>query len=42
MENCIMLDKSTEADGYGGYRTVWSNGVQFKAAIVFRLTSSSK
>ena len=35
MDNCIMLDKRTESDGYGGYRTVWSNGVRFKAAIVF-------
>lgn len=35
MENCIMLDKSTISDGYGGYDTVWSEGAPFEAAIVF-------
>ena len=34
MEMCIMLDKSTQADGYGGYKTVWTNGAEFMAAIV--------
>lgn len=34
METCIMLDKSTVADGYGGYVTVWSDGAEFKCAIV--------
>lgn len=32
MEPCIMLDKSTVADGYGGFTFVWSNGVEFQAA----------
>ena len=35
MENCIMLNKSVVDDGYGGYDTVWSDGVEFQAAIVF-------
>lgn len=34
METCIMLDKSTVADGYGGYITNWNEGAEFKAAIV--------
>lgn len=34
MVTCVILDKHTEADGYGGYRTVWSDGAEFKAAIV--------
>lgn len=34
MENCIMLDKRTEADGYGGYITTWVEGAEFQAAIV--------
>ena len=35
MENCIMMDKSTTSDGYGGYDVVWSEGAEFEAAIVF-------
>ena len=34
MENCIMLDKTTVADGYGGYQAQWSDGAEFTAAIV--------
>lgn len=34
MENCIMLDKTTVADGYGGFTTTWTDGAEFKAAIV--------
>ncbi len=35
METCVMLDKKTVPDGYGGYRTTWTTGATFKAAIVF-------
>ena len=34
MENCIMLDKRTTADGYGGYITSWVEGAEFQVAIV--------
>ena len=34
MENCIMLDKQTVADGYGGYVTRYVDGAEFSAAIV--------
>ena len=34
MENCVMLNKQTTADGYGGYITTWTDGAEFKAAIV--------
>lgn len=34
MENCIMLDKRTTADGYGGYITSWVEGAGFPAAVV--------
>lgn len=34
MENCMMLDKTTVADGYGGFTTTWTDGAEFKAAIV--------
>ena len=35
MEDCVMLNKQTEADGYGGYISTWTDGAQFAAAIVF-------
>lgn len=35
MESCILLDKVTTADGYGGYRTEYRDGAVFSAAIVF-------
>ena len=35
MESCVMLNKSTVADGYGGYRIEWTDGAEFDAAIVF-------
>ena len=34
MTECVMLDKRTRADGYGGYITEWVDGVPFSAAIV--------
>lgn len=34
MEDCVMLDKKTVADGYGGYTTEYIEGAEFKAAIV--------
>lgn len=35
MEKCQVMDKRTEADGYGGIRTTWVAGATFDAAIVF-------
>jgi len=34
MENCTILNKTIENDGYGGYITSWKKGATFKAAIV--------
>lgn len=34
MESCTMLDKTTTADGYGGYITTYTDGAPFNAAIV--------
>lgn len=33
-EPCVMLDKVTAADGYGGYTTIWREGAEFNAVIV--------
>lgn len=34
MSNCVMLDRTTQADGYGGIITTWADGAAFDAAIV--------
>ena len=34
MENCVMLDKTTTPDGYGGTIDVYVPGAEFQAAIV--------
>lgn len=35
MEDCVILDKLTESDGYGGFIEVYVEGAPFQAAIVF-------
>ena len=35
MENCVILNKQTTQDTYGGYITTWADGAEFKAAITF-------
>lgn len=34
-EPCVMIDKTTRADGYGGYVTEYVGGAEFECAIVF-------
>lgn len=34
MTTCVLLNKQTQADGYGGYITQWVDGAEFQAAIV--------
>lgn len=35
MDACVMLDKRTVSDGYGGYTQQYVEGALFQAAIVF-------
>lgn len=35
LEACVIMDKRTEPDGYGGYITTYAEGAEFQAAIVF-------
>ena len=35
METCVLMDKRTVADGYGGYISTWEEGATFEAAITF-------
>ena len=39
MTDCVFLEKTRQADGMGGYTTVWADGAQFKAAILKNNTS---
>lgn len=34
MVDCVLLDKTTAPDGYGGVTTTWTDGASIKAAIV--------
>lgn len=34
MDDCVMLEKTSESDGEGGRRIVWHETMPFKAAIV--------
>lgn len=34
MVECTMLDKITVSDGRGGFVTSWTDGAEFKAAVV--------
>lgn len=33
-ESCVMIDKTTQPDGYGGIEAAWTDGAQFECAIV--------
>ncbi len=35
MTKCVMLDKRTKPDGYGGFTSEWTEGAEFSAAITF-------
>ena len=35
MENCVLLNKQTVNDGYGGFITTYTEGAEFSAAVRF-------
>lgn len=35
MQDCVILNKQTTQDTYGGYITTWADGAEFKAAVTF-------
>lgn len=41
-EPCIMIDKTTRRDGYGGVETVWVDGAEIDAAIVLDSSMQAK
>ena len=42
MEKCIMIDKRTVSDGYGGFTTEWVEGADFSSAIVLNSSLQAK
>lgn len=42
MQKCVMLDKSTKPDGYGGFVSEWSEGAKFDAAITFNSSMEAR
>ena len=42
MEECVMLDKVTEPDGYGGFIVVYREGAPFKSAITFNTSMEAR
>ncbi|MCM1328839.1 MAG: hypothetical protein NC253_05295 [Ruminococcus sp.] len=42
MEKCVMLDKTTVPDGYGSTTSVYVEGAEFMAAVVFDSSTQAK
>lgn len=42
MEDCVMLDKTTQPDGYGGTKATYVEGAEFSAAIVFNTSMEAR
>lgn len=40
--DCVLLNKITTADGYGGYVTEWQEGAEFKAAITLNTSMEAR
>lgn len=41
-EPFLMLEKSTQDDGYGGYITTWTEGVEFPASASFETSIAAR
>ena len=42
MEECVILDKTTVKDGYGGVKTVYVDGAPFDAAFSFNNSTEAR
>ena len=42
MTQCILIDKRTSPDGYGGYETTWLDGAEFDAAVVLNTSMEAR
>lgn len=41
-EQCVIIDRRTVPDGYGGIRPTWTDGASFEAAITFDSTMQAR
>lgn len=41
-DKCVILDKKRVPDGEGGFITEWTEGAEFKAAIVFNTSMEAR
>lgn len=42
MTPCVLLNKQTAPDGYGGYISTWADGAEFEAAIVLNTSMEAR
>jgi len=42
MEKCVIVDKTTVPDGYGGVKTNWVDGAEIQAAVSFDTSMESR
>lgn len=42
MEACVMLDRRTASDGYGGFTSAYTEGASIKAAITFDSSTQAR
>lgn len=42
MEQCVIMDRTTRSDGYGGIMPSWSEGAVFGCAITFDTSIEAK
>lgn len=41
-EPCVIIDKTTRPDGYGSVITVWQDGAEIEAAVVFNDSTQAR
>lgn len=42
MSKCVILNKQTKPDGYGGFTTEWTDGAEFLAAVTFNSSMQAR
>jgi len=42
METLVMIDKTTQPDGYGGIKTVYADGATFQAAVAYNASTEAR
>ena len=42
METFVMMDRTTTADGYGGFASSWAEGASFPAVAVYDMSTEAR